>query len=152
MAQVAEGGTSSRPVNSPSGPPVGPYSPVLRAGEWVVTSGQLGVVPGPDGRPSLVEGGTAAQLRQALANVAEVLSREGATLLEVVKTTVFVVDIADYPTVNDIWTEVFADHRPARSAVAVAALPMGALVEVEAWAYASGPRREVETQPDWPNR
>jgi len=138
---MAGSGGPSGPVSARSGSPVGPYSAVLRAGDWVVTSGQLGAVPGPDGKPSLVEGGTEAQLRQALANLVDVLSREGATPAEVVKTTVFLVDMDDYPTVNEVWTEVFAEHRPTRSAVAVAALPLGARVEVEAWAYASGPGR-----------
>ncbi len=116
--------------------PVGPYSPVLRAGEWVVTSGQLGAVPGADGGLVLVDGGTAAELRQALANLAEVLGREGAMLAQVVKATVFLVDMADFGSVNEVWTEVFGDHRPTRSAVGVAALPLGARVEVEAWAHA----------------
>lgn len=118
--------------------PVGPYSPVLRAGEWVITSGQLGVVAGADGAPVVVEGGTAAELRQALANLTEVLGREGATLSQVVKTTVFLVDMADFASVNEVWTEVFGDHRPTRSAVAVAALPLGGRVEVEAWAHVPG--------------
>jgi len=138
---VAGSGGSSGSVSAQSGPPVGPYSAVLRAGEWVVTSGQLGVVPGTDGNLSLMEGGTEAQLRQALANLVDVLSREGASLADVVKTTVFLVDMTDYPIVNDVWVEVFVEHRPARSAVAVAALPLGARVEVEAWAYAPGPGR-----------
>jgi 2-iminobutanoate/2-iminopropanoate deaminase len=116
--------------------PVGPYSPVLRAGDWVVSSGQLGVVPGDDGSPVVVDGGTAAELRQALANLAEVLGREGATLSQVVKATVFLVDMADFGSVNEVWTAVFGDHRPTRSAVGVAALPLGGRVEVEAWAYA----------------
>lgn len=116
--------------------PVGPYSPVLRAGDWVVTSGQIGLAPGPDGAPALVEGGTMAELRQALANLAEVLGLEGATLGQVVKTTVFLLDMDDFAAVNAVWTEVFGDHRPTRSAVAVAALPLGARVEVEAWAHA----------------
>jgi 2-iminobutanoate/2-iminopropanoate deaminase len=118
--------------------PVGPYSPVVRAGGWAVTSGQVGVAPGPGGAPALVAGGTAAELRQALANLAEVLSTEGATLSQVVKATVFLVDMADYAAMNEVWTEVFGDHRPARSAVAVAGLPLGARVEVEAWARVAG--------------
>jgi 2-iminobutanoate/2-iminopropanoate deaminase len=116
--------------------PIGPYSPVLRAGEWVVTSGQLGAVPADDGSLVLVDGGTTDQLRQALANLAEVLGREGATLEQVVKATVFLVDMADFASMNEVWTEVFGDHRPTRSAVGVAALPLGARVEVEAWAHA----------------
>jgi 2-iminobutanoate/2-iminopropanoate deaminase len=116
--------------------PVGPYSPVLRAGEWVVSSGQVGLVTGADGVPALAEGGVVAELGQALANLADVLGREGATLAQVVKATVFLVDMADYAAMNEVWTEVFGDHRPTRSAVAVAALPLGARVEVEAWAHA----------------
>lgn len=115
--------------------PVGPYSPVLRAGDWIVTSGQLGVVPGPDGGPVLVEGGTVAELRQALDNLAGLLAGAGAGLADVVKTTLFLVDMDDYGAVNGAWTEAFGEHRPARSAVAVAELPLGARVEVEAWAY-----------------
>ncbi len=115
--------------------PVGPYAPVRRAGDWVVTSGQVGARPGPDGTPALVEGGTLAELRQALANLAEVLATEGAGLPDVVKTTLFLVDMAEFGAVNQVWTEVFGDHRPTRSAVAVAALPLGARVEVEAWAH-----------------
>jgi len=122
---------------SADGPtPIGPYSPVLRSGEWVVTSGQIGVAPGPDGTPALVAGGTVAELRQALANLAAVLATERATLADVVKTTLFVVDMAEFADVNAVWVDTFGDHRPTRSAVAVAALPMGARVEVEAWARA----------------
>lgn len=115
--------------------PVGPYAPVVRAGDWVVTSGQLGVTPGPDGAPALVEGGTVAQLRQALANVASVLAQEGAGLGDVVKATVYLVDMGEFKTVNDVWIETLPAPRPARSAVGVAALPLGARIEVEAWAF-----------------
>jgi len=118
------------------GRPVGPYSPVLRVGDWVVTSGQVGVAAGPDGKPALVPGGTPAELRQALDNLAAVLATEGATLADVVKTTLFLVDMADYADVNAVWVAAFGDRRPTRSAVAVAALPLGARVEVEAWAHA----------------
>lgn len=101
----------------------------------MATSGQLGVVPGPGGAPVLVEGGTPAQVRQALANLAEVLAAEGAGLGDVVKATVFLVDMGDFAAVNEAWTEAFGAHRPARSAVGVASLPLGARVEVEAWAH-----------------
>jgi 2-iminobutanoate/2-iminopropanoate deaminase len=120
-------------------PPIGPYRPVLRAGDWVVTSGQLGAAPGPDGTPTVVSGGTVAELRRALENVAAVLATEGATLDDVVKTTLFLVDMADFADVNAVWIETFGRHRPTRSAVAVAALPLRARVEVEAWAYAPRP-------------
>jgi 2-iminobutanoate/2-iminopropanoate deaminase len=108
----------------------------VRAGDWVVTSGQIGAVAGPDGAPRLVEGGTEAQLRQALANVSSVLAQEGATLADVVKTTVFLVDMSEYAFVNGIWVDTWPEPRPARSAIGVASLPIGARVEVEAWAYA----------------
>jgi 2-iminobutanoate/2-iminopropanoate deaminase len=117
------------------GRPVGPYRPVVRAGDFVVTSGQIGAVPGPDGTPQLVDGGTAAQLRQVLQNVSNVLAKEGATLADVVKTTVFLVDMAEFALLNEIWVETWPEPRPSRSAIGVAALPMGARVEVEAWAY-----------------
>jgi 2-iminobutanoate/2-iminopropanoate deaminase len=117
------------------GKPVGPYRAVVRAGDWVVTSGQVGAVPGPDGSPQLVAEGTAAQLRQALANVATVLAAQGAALTDVVKTTVFLVDMSEFALVNEIWVEHWPEPRPSRSAIGVAALPMGARVEVEAWAY-----------------
>jgi 2-iminobutanoate/2-iminopropanoate deaminase len=113
--------------------PVGPYTPLVRAGDWLVVSGQIALVNG-----SLVDGGTAAQVRQAVANLAELLTAEGATLTDVVKTTVFLRHISDYPAMNDAYMQAFGAHRPARSAVAVAALPLDALVEIEAWAYFPG--------------
>lgn len=118
-------------------PAAGPYSPALRAGDWVVTSGQLGAVAGDDGALRIVEGGTAAELRQALANLAQVLATEGATLADVAKTTVFLVDMADFGALNEVWSEVFDGRRPTRSAVGVSALPLGARIEVEAWAHVS---------------
>lgn len=108
--------------------PIGPYSPLVRAGDWLVSSGQLGLV---DGR--LVDG-VAAQTAQALENVAALLAREGASLGDVVKTLVFLADMGDFPGMNDAYAAAFGDHRPARSTVGVAALPMGALVEIEVWA------------------
>jgi 2-iminobutanoate/2-iminopropanoate deaminase len=117
-------------------PAVGPYSPVRRVGDWVITSGQVGLVTDDSGRAALAEGGTVPQLRQALQNLAEVLAIEGATLPDVVKTTLFLVDMGDYAAVNEVWVEQFGEVPPTRSAVAVAALPIGARVEVEAWAYA----------------
>ena len=117
-------------------PAVGPYAPVRRVGEWVITSGQVGVATDAEGKTALVAGGTVPQLHQALQNVAEVLAVEGATLPDVVKTTLYLVDIEDFAAVNEVWVEYFTEDRPVRSAVAVAALPIGARVEVEAWAYA----------------
>jgi 2-iminobutanoate/2-iminopropanoate deaminase len=109
--------------------PVGPYTPIVRAGDWLVCSGQIGVDGG-----GLVDGGVQAQARQALANIATLLGQEGASLRDVVKTTVFLAHISDFNAVNEVYAAAFGDHRPARSAVAVSALPIGALVEIEAWA------------------
>jgi 2-iminobutanoate/2-iminopropanoate deaminase len=111
--------------------PVGPYTPVVRAGDFVITSGQVGVKDG-----ALVDGGLAAQLGQAMNNLADVLATEGAALDDIVKTTVFLTDMDDYAEMNELYTTALGDHRPARSAVAVAALPVGACVEIEAWAVA----------------
>jgi 2-iminobutanoate/2-iminopropanoate deaminase len=110
--------------------PLGPYTPVVRAGDWVICSGQVGLRDGV-----LVEGGIAAQVARAVANIATLLAGEGAGLEAVVKTTVFLADIADFQPMNDAYVAAFGTHRPARSAFAVAALPLGARVEIEAWAY-----------------
>ncbi len=110
--------------------PVGPYTPVVRAGDWLICSGQLGLRDG-----TLVAGGVAAQLTVAIDNLAALLQSQGADLATVAKTTVFLTDMADYAEMNDAYVEGFDGHRPARSAVAVAGLPLGALVEIEAWAH-----------------
>ena len=121
--------TSSDP-DAAAPKPVGPYTPVVRAGDWLICSGQVGLWSG-----ALVEGGIAAQVTQAIANIKTLLSGEGSSLDAVVKTTVFLADIGDFPAMNEAYMAAFGDHRPARSAFAVAALPLGALVEIEAWAY-----------------
>jgi 2-iminobutanoate/2-iminopropanoate deaminase len=119
--------------------PVGPYTPIVAAGPWLVCSGQLGLAATPPGRPpALVEGGTVAQLTRALANAAGLLAEQGATTDDVVKTTVFVTDMDDYPAVNEAYAAFFDGHRPARTVVGVSALPLGASVEVELWAYRDG--------------
>lgn len=107
-----------------------PYTPAVRAGAWLVVSGQLGLRGG-----ALVDGGFAAEVDQALANLADQLERNGATVSDVVKTTVFLADLDDYAEMNDRYGAVFPEPRPARSAVAVAGLPLGAKVEIEAWAH-----------------
>jgi 2-iminobutanoate/2-iminopropanoate deaminase len=116
--------------------PVGPYAPAVRAGQWLVCSGQLGTHPGSEG-PELVTGGFEEQARRALANVAGLLAGRRLGWANVVKTTVFLSDMANYAVFNNVYLEAIGKHRPARSVVAVAALPMGALVEIEAWAYAA---------------
>ena len=116
--------------------PIGPYTPIVTAGPWLICSGQLGLGEPEAGQaPALVGGGASAQLARALANAEGLLRGRGAVPADVVKTTVFLVDMADAPAVNDAYLAFFGDHRPARSMVAVAGLPLGALVEVELWAY-----------------
>ena len=110
--------------------PVGPYTPIMRVGDFLLTSGQVGIAEG-----ALVEGGLEGRLTQALADLLSVLGSEGASLDDVVKTTVFLVDMDDYAAMNAIYCEAFGDHRPARSAGAVAALPLGARGEIEAIAH-----------------
>ena len=95
-----------------------------------MASGQLGLSDG-----KLVHGGVTAETTQALVNLAGLLDGEGASLDQVVKTTVFLRHITDYPAMNEAYVTAFGDHRPARSAVAVAHIPLDALVEVEAWAW-----------------
>jgi|TARA_B110000438_G_scaffold179004_1_gene171113 2-iminobutanoate/2-iminopropanoate deaminase len=107
--------------------PVGPYTPVVRAGDLLFVSGQVGIAEG-----AIVDGGVGAELAQALANLRTQVEANGATLDQVVKTTVFLTDMDHYTVMNEGYCDVFGDHRPARSAVAVAALPLGALIEVEA--------------------
>jgi 2-iminobutanoate/2-iminopropanoate deaminase len=108
---------------------VGPYSQAIRSGELVFTAGQLGIVPGtkqfasPD-----IEG----QTRQALANLQAVLSAAGSSLDQVIKTTVFLQDIDEFSRMNGVYAEFFPAVPPARSAVQVAALPLGGRVEIEA--------------------
>ena len=113
---------------------VGPYTPVVRAGDLLFVSGQIGIVDGGVGPVSgmLADGGVEAQAAQALANLRTQVEANAATLDQVVKTTVFLTDMADFAAVNEVYCEAFGDHRPARSCVAVAALPLGALFEVEA--------------------
>ena len=110
--------------------PVGPYTPIVEAGDWLIVSGQVGIRDG-----KLVEGGLEAQLRQALDNLKGLLEGEGASLSDVAKTTVFLTDMGDYSEMNEAYMEAFGSHRPARSAVAVAALPIGARIEIEAWVF-----------------
>jgi 2-iminobutanoate/2-iminopropanoate deaminase len=87
---------------------------------------------------AIVDGGVAAEVGQAIANLAKLLDKHGKSLADVVKTTVFLVDMDDYATMNTAYAACFGDHRPARSAIGVTALPLGGHVEVEAWVYAPG--------------
>jgi len=107
--------------------PVGPYSPFKKTENLVFTSGQIGAVDGV-----VVEGGLEAEFTQALTNLENVLRDAGITKDNVLKCTIFMTDMNDYAKVNEIYLTFFEDHRPARSAVAVASLPLGALIEIEA--------------------
>ena len=111
--------------------PLGPYTPVVRAGDFLIVSGQVGMADG-----ATVEGGVAGQTTQVIANIEAQLATMGATLGDVVKTTCFLTDMDHFATFNEAYMEAFGDHRPARSTVGVAALPAPQfVVEIEAMAY-----------------
>jgi 2-iminobutanoate/2-iminopropanoate deaminase len=121
---------SRHPVSTPGAPAaIGPYSQGIVAGSLVFCSGQVGLDPATG---AIVEGGIEAQAERALRNLAAVLDAAGCTYGDVVKTTVFLADIADFTTVNGIYGRFMPDPPPARSTFAVGALPKGALVEIEA--------------------
>lgn len=110
--------------------PLGPYTPAVRAGDWIIVSGQLGMADG-----ALVEGGVAGQTAQAIVNLSAQLASNGATLADVAKTLCFLTDMDTFATFNEAYVAGFGDSRPARSTIGVAALPAGADVEIEAWAF-----------------
>ena len=108
---------------------IGPYSQAVRSGDFLFCSGQIALDP----RSGEMVGENAAdQARQVLANLGAVLDAGGADLQTVVKTTIFLEDMADFAAVNEVYAEAFGDHRPARATVEAAGLPKGALVEIEA--------------------
>ena len=108
---------------------IGPYSVAIQAGMFVFSSGQLGLDPQSG---NLVEGGIEAETRQALTNISHVLADAKSGLDAVVKTTVFLTDMAEFPKMNSIYAEFFPENPPARSTVQVTALPKGGKVEIEA--------------------
>jgi len=112
---------------------IGPYSQAVRAGNLIFTAGQLGIDPGTG---KLAEG-IEAQTRQALRNIAAILEAAGSSLSQVVKTTVFLKDLADFQAMNAVYAEYFSQSPPARSTVQAARLPKDALVEIEAIALLS---------------
>ena len=116
-------------INAKNAPAaVGPYVHAVKAGETLYTSGQLGLIPATGELPEGVE----AQAKQALENLKAVVEAAGLTLANVVKTTVFLADINDFAAINAIYADYFTGEAPARSCVQVAALPKGALFEIEA--------------------
>ncbi|HOZ38279.1 MAG TPA: RidA family protein [Anaerolineaceae bacterium] len=108
---------------------IGPYSVAITTDNLVFVSGQLGIDPATG---AIVEGGIQAQTRTALTNLKSVLTSAGSSLEQVVKTTVFLTDIAQFAEMNAIYAEFFTSDFPARSAIQVAALPKGGIVEIEA--------------------
>jgi 2-iminobutanoate/2-iminopropanoate deaminase len=123
-------------ISTPHAPAaIGPYSQAIRADGYLFCSGQLGLDPATG---DLVAGDTAAQAEQALRNLGAVLEAAGLTFEDVVKTTIFLADMADFAAVNAVYGRVVTDPPPARSTVAVAALPKGGRVEIEAIARLAG--------------
>ncbi|MEY3575663.1 MAG: hypothetical protein RLZZ88_806 [Actinomycetota bacterium] len=123
--------------------PIGPYTPVVRAGDWIIVSGQLGLHEG-----SIVAGGVQAQTAQSIANLKLQLASVGASLSDVVKTLCFLTDLDTFATFNEAYVEGFGTHRPARSTIGVASLPAGGAVEIEAWAYLPSDRKSTaKTKP-----
>lgn len=107
---------------------IGPYSQGIQMGDFIFTSGQIALRP--DG--SLNDGDIKTQATQVLHNLSEVLKAGGSDLLHVVKTTIFLADMDDFKSVNEVYAEFFGSHKPARSTVAVKTLPLGVKVEIEA--------------------
>jgi 2-iminobutanoate/2-iminopropanoate deaminase len=127
-------------VSTPDAPKaIGPYSQGVCAGDLVFCAGQGGLDPATG---QLVEGGIQAQTRQTLNNLGAVLRAAGSDLSHVVKTTVFLADMADFGAMNQVYAEFFPADPPARSTVAVRQLPLGALVEIEAIAVRAGSQAE----------
>jgi 2-iminobutanoate/2-iminopropanoate deaminase len=116
---------------------IGPYSQAVVVGTLIYTAGQTPLDPATG---EMVEGGIAEQTARALENIRAILEAGGAGMRQVVKTTVFLTDMADFGEMNAMYAAAFGDHRPARSTVAVKALPRGARVEIEAIATVSGER------------
>ena len=118
------------PYDAHMSTPLGPYTPVVRAGDWIIVSGQLGLKDG-----ALVDGGVPAQTAQSVENLKAQLANAGASLSDVAKTLCFLTDMNSFAAFNEAYVAGFGAHRPARSTVGVAALPAGGAVEIEAREY-----------------
>jgi 2-iminobutanoate/2-iminopropanoate deaminase len=124
---------STRIVQSEAAPAaIGPYSQAVIAGGFLYSAGQIALDPAT---MQVVEGDVVAQTRRVLENLQAVLAAAGASWKHVVKTTVFLQNMSDFPRVNEVYAEVMGDARPARSTVQVAGLPRGVLVEIELVAH-----------------
>ena len=108
---------------------IGPYSQAVVAGNFLFTAGQIAIDPATG---QIVQGDVSAQTERVMHNLAAVLEKAGASWSDVVKTTVYLQDMADFPRVNEVYGRVMGDARPARSTVQVAGLPRGVLVEIDA--------------------
>ena len=115
---------------------IGPYSQAVRAGSWLFVSGQIGLNPSSG---ELVTGGVVAETTRVLDNLREVLNAAGASLDDVVRTTIYLVDLSDFGRVNEAYAAFFRAPYPARATVGVAALPRGARVEIDAIAVVPSP-------------
>ena len=107
---------------------IGPYSQAIKVGDMVFTSGQIALTP----EGEFLDGSVEVQAKQVLKNLSEVLKEAGSSMDRVVKTTIFLADMDDFATINEIYAQAFGDHKPARSTVAVKTLPKNALIEIEA--------------------
>jgi 2-iminobutanoate/2-iminopropanoate deaminase len=107
---------------------IGPYSQAVSVDGWLFTSGQVALDPATG---AMVAGGFDGQARQVLANLRAVMASAGCTFSDVVKATIYVTDLGDFPRLNELYGEALGDHRPARATVQVAGLPKGALVEID---------------------
>jgi 2-iminobutanoate/2-iminopropanoate deaminase len=112
---------------------IGPYEQAIKVGDFVYTAGQIPIDPKTG---ALIEGGITAQTRQVLENLKAVLEAAGSSTERVVKATVFLRHMADFPAMNEVYAEYFSSAKPARSTVAVAELPRGALIEIDLVALA----------------
>lgn len=122
-----------RAISTTSAPQaIGPYSQAILADGIIYTSGQIALLPNGE----ILEGNVIEQTHQVLKNLTAVLSEAGATLNDVVKTTIFLADMSDFSKVNEVYAEYFGGHKPARSTVAVKTLPLNVGVEIECIAKA----------------
>jgi len=129
-AKPARKAAKKAAAKSPGAKPLGPYTPAVRAGDWIIVSGQLGVQDG-----KIVSGGVAAQTTKAVENLKAQLASVGANINDVKKTLCFLTDMDTFATFNTAYVAGFGNSRPARSTIGVASLPFGGAVEIEAWAF-----------------
>ena len=127
---------SKKPIVTANAPQaIGPYSQAIHAGEWVFCSGQVAIDPATG---TLIKGGVADETARVLDNLKAVLTEAGSSLDQVVKTTVYLADLGDFAVMNGVYAEYFGADPPARATVEVAALPIGARVEIDAVAQVDG--------------